>query len=134
MDYISIQTISNEFSFRKLMLFKVLELDKEYTMIDMKIFYQPVEIYGIGENISAALLDLAENIKLLWENYALEDDEALTEDAKQLKYWLLENVEQHPIYLFAKSQTNFSSDEWKTYNQMLERKSVGTGLNIFDLY
>lgn len=116
------------------MLFKVLELDKEYTMIDMKIFYQPVEIYGIGENISAALLDLAENIKLLWENYALEDDEALTEDAKQLKYWLLENVEQHPIYLFAKSQTNFSSDEWKTYNQMLERKSVGTGLNIFDLY
>jgi len=58
----------------------------------------------------------------------------LTKGVKQLKSWLLENIEHHPIYTFAESQTNFSSNEWKTYNQMLERKSVDTGLNIFDLY
>lgn len=102
LDYISIQTISDEFSFRKPMAFEVSKLDEEHIMIDMEILDWSVEISGIGENISAALFDLAENIELLWENYALEDDEFLTEDAKQLKYWLIENLERNPIYVLAK--------------------------------
>lgn len=102
--YIWVRVISDEFSFRKFVPLQVSDLGEGYIEVGMEIAGQSVEISGIGKDIQAAQKDFAENIAFLWQEYAAEDDARLTDDAKQLKCWMLQNVVYHPVSALSSNQ------------------------------
>ena len=61
-----------------------LTIGEAYTME-----YEPFNIYAVGENLSDVQAEFNEAVLFLYREYANESDEALTEDAKELKRALL---------------------------------------------
>ena len=55
-----------------------------------------LELYGCGETLTRALKDAEEVFKALIEEYVLEDENNLDEDAKKLRKALLQHVEVSP--------------------------------------
>jgi len=52
-----------------------------------------LELYGCGETLTRALRDAEEVFKALIEEYVLEDEDNLDEDARKLREALLQHVE-----------------------------------------
>ena len=55
-----------------------------------------LELYGCGETLTRALRDAEEVFKALIEEYVLEDEDNLDEDAKKLREALLQHIEVSP--------------------------------------
>ncbi len=87
-DFIPMQDISERFKFSQIVYFRRTELGDGYIMLE----HEPSGISAAGEGFQDAKTELAMTVEMLWQNYALEDDDMLTEDAQQLKRWLLRNV------------------------------------------
>lgn len=64
-----------------------LAIGEAYTME-----YEPLNIYVVGESLEEARTEFENTVLFLYREYACESDEALTEDAKELKSALLSVV------------------------------------------
>lgn len=51
--------------------------------------YPDMNIYTVGKDINSVIEDFNEDFIFIWENYALEEDGSLTEDAQELKSQML---------------------------------------------
>lgn len=50
-------------------------------------------IYVIGENINSCIHKVYDDLFFVWDNYAMEEDAAMTGDAVEMKKWLLSTAE-----------------------------------------
>ena len=85
--------ISRKFSGYKLKKELILKPEYDHTTDVWCVENPDLELYGCGKSLEEAIKDAEEVFRALIEEYALEDDSLLDEDAKELKKTLLAHVE-----------------------------------------
>lgn len=72
---------------------KSLYFDKEFTDDGVILSNDEADLYAAGKDMSEAIKDLQDELRIAWREYALCDDAELDSGARDYKRWLLENIE-----------------------------------------
>lgn len=79
---------AGRFRIRNGLVMEVTELDDGVVLSDSTGGF-----HSCGRTLGEALVDLGEDMELVWEDYAMADDSELHITGIELKRWALENLE-----------------------------------------